>query len=390
MKCKLTNFNQPQRCQFLAAASPGRWPQQKHTIMTAITNTIKTAILFQIGCLLFQCTPKPGNSQVTTTDGINNKIEIEKVVSLATNFKSLLNEQQRKILLLTYSKTDAAKWSNFPNPAHPVRVGISFAQLDSTQIEAAKTLMAYVLDKTIRDEGYDEVEGILAADDLLETLPNKDRIFGSENYFIAFLGEPSTTGLWELQFGGHHLAVSNTYNNGKLVGMTPSFRGVEPMAPIEGKERHYLPMEGEKLAFQKMIEALNEEERNGVRLSGTFSDIFLGPGKDNGFPSQKQGLKVGLLSKDKQALVLQAMRLYVKDIASGEADKILATYAKELNETYIGFSGTTTLDKIGDYVRIDGPGVWIEYNTQPSRDMKIVPTHPHSIWRDRRGDYGGQ
>jgi hypothetical protein len=290
---------------------------------------------------------------------------------------------------LAWSREDAAKWSNFPQEfAHPQRVGISFSELNETQIKAAKALMAYVLDDKTLNEGFDEAEGIMAADNLLGSLPGKSGTFGSGNYYIAFLGEPSATSRWELQFGGHHLAFSNTYKDGKLIGMTPSFRGVEPMTPIDANGRHYQPMEQERLAFRNILDALSENELATAKLSETFSDILLGPGKDNAFPLKKTGLKVGLLSKDIQKMVLRAISLYVKDLSSNEANDILATYSKELNETYIAFSGTKALNKAGDYIRIDGPGVWIEYNTQPSRD--IPPTHAHSIWRDHRSDYGGQ
>lgn len=142
----------------------------------------KSGFLLVTYFLLSQCSPKvksttPNNSTSTVINS-SSGTEIEKVVALANAFKSSLSADQQKILQLPYSKTDAAKWSNFPDPARPVRVGISFEQLDSIQVEAAKILMAFVLDKRTLNEGYDEVEGILAADDLLETLPNKDRIFG--------------------------------------------------------------------------------------------------------------------------------------------------------------------------------------------------------------------
>ncbi|WP_461105034.1 DUF3500 domain-containing protein [Spirosoma koreense] len=41
-----------------------------------------------------------------------------------------------------------------------------------------------------------------------------------------------------------------------------------------------------------------------------------------------------------------------------------------------------------DYFRIDGPRVWIEYSTQGGIVIR-TPPHPHSVWRDRTGDYGG-
>ena len=268
-------------------------------------------------------------------------------------------------------------------------MGISFSQLNADQIKKAKTLLAFVLDDKTLNEGFDETEGIQAADNLIGALPGKSSTFGSGNYYIAFLGEPSATALWELQFGGHHLAFSNTYKDGKLIGMTPSFRGIEPMSTIDANGRHYLPMEGERTAFRNILEALTENERAAAKLSATFQDILLGPGKDNVFPLTKQGIKVGLLSKEKQDLVLKAIRLYVKDLQSSAADKIMAIYEKEIDDTYVAFSGGTTLEQVNDYIRIDGPGVWIEYNAQPSRDLKTTPSHAHSIWRDHRSDYGG-
>ena len=354
----------------------------------------KTGILIASCSLLFQCTAKVGSTSKSLASSVIDTVsgtEIEKVVSLANAFKSTLTADQIKILQLGWSKTDAAKWSNFPQAfSHPERVGISFSQLDTMQIRSAKALLAYVLDDRTQNEGFDETEGIQAADSLIGSLPGKSKMFGSGNYYIAFLGEPSTSALWELQFGGHHLAFSNTYKDGKLIGMTPSFRGVEPMTVIEASNKHYQPMEQERVAFETILEHLSETELNTARLSATFSDILLGPGKDNLFPSKKEGLKVGGLSKEIQALVLQAIGLYVKDLKSKEVGVILAKYTNELPETYIAFSGSKTFNQVGDYIRIDGPSVWIEYNAQPSRDIKTLPTHPHSIWRDRKSDYGGQ
>lgn len=354
---------------------------------------IKAALLLATCCLFFQCTSKISSTTLTASMPAvidNGKgSEIGQVVALSNAFKSSLSADQIKMLQLPYSKTDAAKWSNFPQAfSHPQRVGISFSQLNADQIKAAKALLAYVLDDKTLNEGFDETEGIQAADNLIGALPGKSGTFGSGNYYIAFLGEPSTTALWEFQFGGHHLAFSNTYKDGKLISMTPSFRGVEPMSTIEANGRKYQPMEGEKAAFKNILDALTEKERNAAKLSATYSDILLGPGKDNMFPSSKQGLKAGLLSKEKQELVLKAISLYVKDLKSAEADEILASYKKDLPDTYIAFSGTTSLEQVSDYIRIDGPNVWIEYNAQPSRDLKTTPTHAHSIWRDHRSDYG--
>ena len=52
----------------------------------------------------------------------------------------------------------------------------------------------------------------------------------------------------------------------------------------------------------------------------------------------------------------------------------------------MSFTQAGTMETKGDYFRIDGPSVWIEYNTQGGIIIK-TENHPHSVWRDRKGDY---
>jgi hypothetical protein len=288
-----------------------------------------------------------------------------------------------------YSKNDAVRWSNFPQEfSHPNRVGLSLGALDATQLAAAKALMAAALSQDSINEGYGELLGVLYADDYLGKATGKSNTFGSGNYYIAFLGTPSTTALWELQYGGHHLAFSNTYNKGDIIGATPSFRGVEPMAPISANGQTFQPMEQERAAFAALLNGLNETQKNKAKLSSSFTDVLLGPGQDGNFPVKKEGVKIGDLDQSQQQQVIKAIQLYVDDLDSATAGPIMRKYLAELPDTYLSYSGTVTMDKVADYIRLDGPGIWIEYAVQPSRDFANT-THPHSIWRDHRTDYGG-
>ena len=97
---------------------------------------------------------------------------------------------------------------------------------------------------------------------------------------------------------------------------------------------------------------------------------------------------MGDLSADKQKQVLNAIKLYVNDLDSATAATVLAKYTAELADTYIAYSGSGTMSQLNDYVRLDGPSIWIEYSGQPSRDFPGT-VHPHSVWRDRTSDYGG-
>src|SRR5437868_14487679 len=60
--------------------------------------------------------------------------------------------------------------------------------------------------------------------------------FGEDEFYLAFLGTPSTTTPWMLQFGGHHLAINLTLN-GSQASMTPSLPAAQPAKyTIEGRE----------------------------------------------------------------------------------------------------------------------------------------------------------
>ena len=314
---------------------------------------------------------------------------LERVVCLAEALKATLSADQLTTLQRAYSKTDAAKWSNFPEFGdRPRRVGIRLGSLSATQIKAAKALMAAAMTQNVPNEGFDELEGNLAADEYLGNLIGKTSTFNSGNYYLAFLGTPSTSGLWELQFGGHHFAVANTYNSGKAIGFTPSFRGVEPIAPVTVNGRTYQPAEQERQAFATLLGSLSSSEQATAKLSATFRDVLLGPGADGQFPNTRQGLKVGDLSAAQKKLVLNAIKLYVNDLEPTSVATVLAKYTADLDNTYIAYSGSGTMSQPGDYVRIDGPQVWIEYSGQGSRDIPGT-VHPHSVWRDRLTDYGG-
>jgi hypothetical protein len=311
---------------------------------------------------------------------------VAKVVCLAEAFKAALSSSQVATMQLAYSQANAKKWSNLPAGLSS-RVGIKLGSLSDAQLAAFRDLMVALMDVSTSNEGYDEMLGNLVADDYLNTIGGGSD-YGAGEYYLAFLGTPSATGLWEILFTGHHYTQPYTFNSGKLTGVTPAFRGVEPASAVTANGKTYQPFEQERVVFAAMLGGLSTSEQATAKLSSTFSDILLGPGKDGSFPSTKSGLQVGTLTAAKQALVLNAIKLYVNDLDATSAASILATYTNELAGTYISYSGTTAVASQNDYVCIDGPSLWIEFSYQGGVIVRNTP-HPHSVWRDRSGDYGG-
>ena len=116
-----------------------------------------------------------------------------------------------------YTVADAKKWSNFPPVGYPNRVGPTLSSFTPEQLVIVKSLLKEAAG-IAANEGYDELEQTLNADDYLKANTSDSAGFSSGNYHIAFLGKPSNTGTWQLYFGGHHFAFSNTYRDGVLIG----------------------------------------------------------------------------------------------------------------------------------------------------------------------------
>jgi hypothetical protein len=323
-------------------------------------------------------------SLVTMTQTCESLQDVEKVVCLAETFKATLTSNQIASLQLEYTLDYAKKWSNLP-AALSARIGLRMGTLNAVQLEAANQLLKAALGSTGK-EGYDEISQLWRADDYLG-VNGGGATYSSGNFYIGFFGLPSTTTKWELQMTGHHATVSNTYENGKLKGGTPSFRAAEPFAAFTYNNQTHQPLVEEYTALQKMLANFDAASLNSAKLTATFSDILLGPNKDWVFPTVKEGVACRNLSASQKENVIAAIKTYVQDVDDVSSMEIMQKYISEIDDTFIAYSGNASLTAQRDYVRIDGPSVWIEYSVQ--RGIVLSPNHPHSIWRDKNFDYGG-
>lgn len=313
---------------------------------------------------------------------------VPRIVAISDSLKATLSSSQLSTLQLSYSVANSQNWSNLPTSFQP-RIGIGLGTLNNAQLTLAKALIKEISGSTI-NEGYAEFQQLLLADDYL--LANGGgNSYGAGLYYLCFNGTPSLDGLFSIKVGGHHLQIENTYNKGVMVGATPHFEAVEPLSFVSGGNT-YEPINQEKNALANMFSTLSSGELATAKLNTNFSDVLMGA-KNNGsykdwiFPATKLGLKVGLLSAAQKQNVFEAIKTYVLDVDDIDATAILNQYQKELDETYISYSGNANLNSKNDYIRIDGPGVWIEFTVQGG--IVLSGVHYHSIWRDHYRDYGG-
>ncbi|MCI1186725.1 DUF3500 domain-containing protein [Hymenobacter sp. DH14] len=323
--------------------------------------------------------------------GTQATASVTDVVNAANAFIATLSTAQQATLLQAFNSTTVTKWSNLPvNSTN--RIGLRLDGLTAAQQTAALAVVQAATG-TVAGDGFNEIQQIRAADDNLAA-NGGGSAYGSGVYLIAFLGTPSTTGTWMLQFGGHHLATNITYGNGTVTGASPKFEGVEPLtfttanANVLPTGTVCAPLSNEGTAMLAMLNGLTAAQKTTAKLSQTFNDVVLGPNGNGQFPATKVGLAVSTLSAAQQQLVVDAMRPWVQDSDDATAVSLLATYTSQLAGTYIAYSGTGNLTAQSDYVRIDGPNVWIEFVCQGGVVYQSQ-IHYHTVWRDRARDYGG-
>jgi hypothetical protein len=327
---------------------------------------------------------------VAKVQGVESTATVADVVNAANAFLATLSTAQQTTVQVAYTAANVKKWSNLPCGLG-CRQGLQFSSLTTAQQTALLNLVQAATG-TVAGDGFNETQQIRAADDNLGTRAGGG--YSSGIYFIALVGTPSLTGTWQLQYGGHHLATNITYGNGQVKGATPYFEGVEPLtftttnANVLPTGTVCAPLSNEAAGMLAMLNGLTAAQKTTARLTQTFSDVLLGPNQDGNFPATKVGLAVSTLTAAQQQLVADAMRPWVQDADDATAASLMSTYTSQLAGTYIAYSGTGNLTSNADYVRIDGPNVWIEFVCQ-SGVVYSSQIHYHSVWRDHARDYGG-
>lgn len=323
--------------------------------------------------------------------GTKTTATVTDVVNAANAFMATLTTAQQATLIQAFNSTNVTKWSNLPvSPGS--RLGLQLSTLTAAQ-QVLALAVVQAATGTVAGDGYNEVQQLRAADDNLNA-NGGGSAYGSGVYLLAFLGTPSLTGTWMLQFGGHHLATNITYTNGAVAGASPKFEGSEPLnfttanANVFPTGTACAPMASEAAGMLAMLNGLTAAQKTTAHLSQSFNDVVLGPNGNGQFPATKVGLQVSTLTAAQQQLVTNAMLPWVQDSDDATAASLMNIYTNELASTYIAYAGTGNLTTSGDYVRIDGRTVWIEFICQ-NGIVYQSQIHYHTVWRDHARDYGG-
>jgi hypothetical protein len=299
------------------------------------------------------------------------------IAQAANALLATLSEAQRDQLTFAFDdEAQRKRWSNLPTGPF-TRAGLRMGDLTEPQRAAVRELLRAALSA----EGYAKVMAIVEADEQLRKSTGR-AMFGSDEYYVSFVGEPSTTEPWLIQFGGHHLALNIT-----LVGergtLAPSHTAAQPAVyELEGKTVRPLGREAEK-AFA-LFDSLDAQQRQKATLSYEIRDLVLGPGRD-GQNIQPEGIR----GSDLTAAQREQLLGLAAEWTGIAQDALAAAKAAELEasaaDTWFAWSGPTERGAPA-YFRIQGPTLHIEF--APQRGDPAA--HIHTIYRDPTNEYGAR
>jgi hypothetical protein len=363
----------------------------------------------------------PVPSAAGTSFSQTSQPQTQKIVDSANAFLATLDDagRQKAVFAFTDDK-QRANWSNFPVMMVP-RGGISLKDMTAAQRTACMALLSSVLSP----RGYEKVQEIMEGDEvnkLTDTGPggpggrgpggpppqgappsggqnqgpppgsNGGRppaggaIFGRDLYYISFLGKPSLTEPWMLQFGGHHLALNITIAGERGV-LTPTLTGAQPaLYKADGKIVRPLGAESDKALA--LLNALDDTQRKRAILSFQLADLVLGPGQD-GKTIQPEGLKASAMNDKQRAMLLDVIAEWSGIIHESAAAARMAQLKNDIDDTWFAWSGPVTAEpgkNITAYYRIQGPHLVIEYAPQTLGGDPAL--HVHTMYRDPTNDYG--
>jgi Protein of unknown function (DUF3500) len=314
-----------------------------------------------------------------------------RIVASAQAFLATLDDAGRTRGQFPFDSPQKTRWSNLPTGIFK-REGLRLGDLAPAPRAAAMALLSTAFSK----DGYRKIVEIMGGDEVLPGAPGGPPraggsgggpggsgggvTFGKDEYYLAFVGVPSVSAPWTLQFGGHHLAINLTLS-GHQATLAPSHTAAQPASySFEGRTVRPLGAENDR-AFALMA-TLDPAQRSQAILGYSVSDLVLGPGQD-GRTIQPEGLRASALKASQQTMLLDLVREWAGIASEALAVPRMEDIRASLPETYFAWSGPTTNGSAA-YFRIQGPTLVIEYAPQRGVD------HIHTIYRDPTNDYGSR
>ena len=163
------------------------------------------------------------------------------------------------------------------------RAGLNISELTDEQQAAALK----VLEALLSDEGYETVTGIMGGAEFLhENSSSTEESLGQ--YYIAFFGDPSDSGTWELQFGGHLLGINATLDgSADSITFAPTHLGLQPAVYTDSGGNEVQPFATTYETAFAFYGSLTEEQQAQLYQGESVSTKVCAPRSTCDYPRER-------------------------------------------------------------------------------------------------------
>ena len=307
-------------------------------------------------------------------------------------------------------------WSYFPKEM----IGSTFHGLPLGDVSPMRQKQIYrLVGQGTSAHAFGKVSAIRSLEPTLDAREGYVRtsVRDSLRYYLAIFGEPAETGVWGWRFEGHHVSISHTIIDDRVVASTPLFFGSNPAEIRHGDLPVIRPLGEEEDVGRTLVTSLDTDQQRIAILDPIAPIDVIVPNLPEIPQTARPGDPAHPLeifqtafdalpeeTKDRLALDLAGP----KGIAHADLDERQRAIFDDLVDVYISrlpsdlheteqariaaadpgllhFAWAGSTQRRGPhYYRVQGPELLIEYDcVQDDAD------HIHAVWRNPAADFGG-
>lgn len=270
------------------------------------------------------------------------------------------------------------RW-NFMGPS--AKPGFRLEQMDEAQREAAWALIGTALGET----GPDKARNVMLLQDVLRELGDPPASRNSGRFSLVVFGEPAATGRWAWRLEGHHLSLSFSLADDRVVGVTPSSFSSNPNRVPSGPYRGLVTLDDElALARRLFADRSPAQARHALLDERPYHNVQALAGREARF-DEPRGLPAAELTTAQQELLWRLVEAYavshlVPPLAQAQRQRIREDDREQVHFAWAG----PNRDGEALYYRLHGPRFLIELASVDPRAL-----HLHTVYHDLERHLGG-
>ena len=299
-------------------------------------------------------------------------------------FIKSLDDEQLLQATFDFESKIRSTWAYLPDKyikPNGIRTGLKIKGMTPQQ-----RIFAYaLLNSALSQKGALTVNTIMALEQVLYDLENKNPIRDPQLYYLSIFGNPSKSKTWGWRSEGHHLSLNITLVNGQKLAVTPSFYGGNPGTVKTGKFQGLQVLAEEENIARGLAKSLTSTQLKKALISNKPPRDIFSKSKtkiERSFFDLKQGIIYKDLEADQKEKLLKLIKVYTEKFRPGLLAQKVGTPLNETESMLFAWAGS--LDKgEGHYYRIVTENHLIEYD-----NVQNTASHPHCVWRELDGDFG--